>query len=554
MRKKKKALIKPAIKRYIESILLQKIKYCQLWNNTTYMVAYLLNMNSQFNTIIKMMDKNKLIENDHIVPSILNEFNKDITIKPFWNSKIQLLSDKLYLPSFDNLHKSDYIHKAFASDTWFSVENYVNLDRPYFLKTKENNNEINDIIKTNQIKLFLKSNQEKYMKKIIGTYRYYYNRCVSFFNNYDKRTKTSWYLVDPLDMSTKKVVEEINNPYNFVNMRPILKEYSPEWQLEGFPSHLIDKAFKEAFDKFNGCMSNYFKTKRPFIFKYKTKKDIYQTINIESNMISKKHNGFFTMWQINGIPLFKNIRTHDKINKYKFQDSSITYHTVLKTFVLNLTHTIKSKPTKIKNIGAIDQGIRTPFTVYSTSEVVKIGNKATDRISKVCKEIDIIQSRINSKEYYTKDFNGNRTYYTVTSNRKRNLRKAMHKKIQYLKNLKTELHNKSIRYLCDNFDVIIVPPFKTKEMVGNLHSKTARMMCTFGFYQFKTKLINKAKEYNIRIVEKGEPFTSKTCGNCGNLNYNLGSSETYNCPKCNLIIDRDINGSRCILLRNIEYC
>ena len=68
------------------------------------------------------------------------------------------------------------------------------------------------------------------------------------------------------------------------------------------------------------------------------------------------------------------------------------------------------------------------------------------------------------------------------------------------------------------------------------------------------KLINKAKEYNIKIVEKGEPFTSKTCGNCGQLNYKLGTLEKFNCSKCNLSIDRDINGARCILLRNIEYC
>ena len=108
--------------------------------------------------------------------------------------------------------------------------------------------------------------------------------------------------------------------------------------------------------------------------------------------------------------------------------------------------------------------------------------------------------------------------------------------------------------MCDNYSTIILPPFKTQEMVKTLHTTVARSMCTFAFYQFKIKLINKAKESNINIIEKGEPFTSKTCGNCGCINYNLGTAEVFNCTKCHLKMDRDIGGARNILLRNIEYC
>ena len=553
MKKKKKKLIKPAIKKYYESLFERKIKFYKIANVNTFRLAFLMNVNRQLNVIAKLMDKNNLIINDILTPSIVKEYSVDITIKPFWNNKIETLSNKLYLPSSENLHSPYYSNKTFTSNTWFETEQYINIDKPYKLQIKDINNEINDVIKTKQIKLFLNDEQQKYMRVVVGTYRYYYNRCVSYLNNYNKETKKSWYLVNPLDKNTIIELEIKEYPYNFRNMRKILKANPPNWLLKQFPSHLIDKAFKECFDRFTICLDNYSKTRRPFTFNYKSKRDIIQTINIEKQMISKKSNGLFVGWKINNNSIFKNIKTHDKLADFEIQDSSISYHTVLKSYILNLVNTIKSEPTTIKDIASIDQGIRTPFVVYSTKEVIKIGSNCTDKIKKVCKEIDIIQSRINKKSYYVKDDDGNKKSYNVTSKRKRNLKKAMHKKIQYLKNLKKELHNKSIRYLCDNFSTVILPPFKTKEMVGNLHSTTARMMCTLSFYQFKTKLKNKAKEYNINILEKTEPFTSKTCGNCGNIKYDLGSAEFYDCRKCHLKIDRDINGARNILLRNIEY-
>lgn len=554
MKKKKKGeLIKSNIKNYYETLFTQKIKFLKIANINTYRLAYLMNMNKQFTNIANLIEKHKLLYNNQLLPSIVREYSTDIAIKPFWNARIQNLSDKLYLPSFDNLYESDIRDNTFSSDSWFNIENYVNPEEPYRLKTKAIDISVNDIIKTKQIKLFLNMEQKKYMEKIIGTYRYYYNRCVSFINNYSKNTKTSWYLVNPSDINTKIIIDVNGNPYNFINMRKTLKENSPTWLLPNFPVHLIDKALKECFDRFKACLDKFRKTRKPFSFSYKSKKEIYQTINLEEQMIIPKSNGFFSRWKIQGSYVFKTIKTHDRFEDYKIQDSSITYHRILKTFVLNLTHTVQSFSTNNDDVCAIDQGIRTPFTVYSTNEVMKMGKNSHRKIMKICKEIDIIQSRINRKSYYTKDKYGIKTVYKVTSERRRNLRKALHKKIQYIKNLRTELHNKCIRYLCNTYSTIILPPFKTQEMVGNLRTETARSMYTFGFYQFKMKLKNKAKEYNINVVEKREPFTSKTCGRCGTIKHNLGTSEEYRCNKCGLHIDRDINGARCILLRNIKY-
>ena len=44
-------------------------------------------------------------------------------------------------------------------------------------------------------------------------------------------------------------------------------------------------------------------------------------------------------------------------------------------------------------------------------------------------------------------------------------------------------------------------------------------------------------------------IASKTCTNCGELHRNLGGSKTFCCPKCKVVLDRDANGARNILLK-----
>ena len=45
--------------------------------------------------------------------------------------------------------------------------------------------------------------------------------------------------------------------------------------------------------------------------------------------------------------------------------------------------------------------------------------------------------------------------------------------------------------------------------------------------------------------------TSKTCTNCGWLNHNLSNKDCFKCNKCCIEIDRDTNGARNILLKEL---
>ena len=394
------------------------------------------------------------------------------------------------------------------------------------------------------------------MKQIIGTYRYFYNRTVAFINNFDKKTNSSSFLINPKNKKTKININlKDQNIYSAISLRPFIKRNYPDWMLSNYPSHLIDEAIREASTKFNTCLSTYKKYKKKFDFKFKSKKQLIHTINLEKCMIRGNKNTIFNNWSIKNKYIFRNLKTSEQLKKYDILGSSISYHTVLKEYHMNIVYNDTTKINNNQNVCAIDPGIRKFAVIYSHNKIIEIGKNCNKKLFKVCKEIDIIKSRMDKKEFYEKDFRifGGKRILINNSKRKKSLRKVLHRKIKYLKNLKTELHNKTIKYLCDNYKKVIYPPFENQKMVGNLSSETARSMFNLSFYQFKQKLINKGIEKNVQILIKPEFYTSKTCGICGNIKYDLGNNEKYNCRKCGLIMDRDFNGARNILLRNIQY-
>ena len=77
-------------------------------------------------------------------------------------------------------------------------------------------------------------------------------------------------------------------------------------------------------------------------------------------------------------------------------------------------------------------------------------------------------------------------------------------------------------------------------------------MLTWAHYRFQQRLLKKAELYPwCQVILCDEPFTSKTCGQCGEINRGLGSSKVFVCPElnCDYRADRDASAARNILLR-----
>ena len=90
---------------------------------------------------------------------------------------------------------------------------------------------------------------------------------------------------------------------------------------------------------------------------------------------------------------------------------------------------------------------------------------------------------------------------------------------------------------------------RTKSIVkGQMLDKiTKRIAYKISLFIFRQRLKYKCDTYNILYKDINEAYTTKTCSNCSTIN-NVGLSRTYKCLKCNILLGRDINAARNIML------
>jgi len=199
--------------------------------------------------------------------------------------------------------------------------------------------------------------------------------------------------------------------------------------------------------------------------------------------------------------------------------------------------------------------VRTFLTGYSPDNLAfKLGAKASGYLRRLALKTDALVSQRNA--------------LAGTNRKRKNLKqrdalrasiRCINRDITSLRrrvgDLVAELHWKCAGWLCTNFTDIILPPFNTGEMVLKkgrcIASKTARAMLTLSFYTFRQRLIHKAEGCGVRIHVRGEEYTTKTCGNCGVINENVGGNSVFRCGACGMEGCRDGLAARNIFLKNI---
>jgi putative transposase len=192
---------------------------------------------------------------------------------------------------------------------------------------------------------------------------------------------------------------------------------------------------------------------------------------------------------------------------------------------------------------AFDPGMRTFCTKYDLDGIiVEVGKSDISRIYRLCNSYDKLQSKWSQ---------------STTKHAKRYRYKKAGARIQrHIRNLVDEFH-KTTKWVCENYSTIFLPKFETQKMVSKrqrkINSKTARNMLTWSHYRFKTRLMNKAREYpNCRVIIFSEEYTSQTCSECGFILCKIGGSKKFKCPGCQQKSDRDFNAARNILLKNMS--
>jgi len=451
---------------------------------------------------------------------------------PYWSDLCAETSSKLWLPTETVFADSDSISFATSSNSqaaksWFSttrkkapVSESLTTSLTISLQSSTSSPaESTGVVVTRTRKNRLNPTrvQKKLFKSWIGCARYVYNKTIEYLRQ--PETKASWLAIKG----------------------PILAEL-PAW-CDSVPYQIKSLAIEDACNAVKAAKKKFMITGDFQKVSYKTRKSPRQSINIPGSAISSA--GIYPRLSGSGLRYSeslpqKRIGTKSKSGSPTLADGRLLFENGRWYLCIPEKITI-SRPENQGRIVAIDPGVRTFATFYSPDECGQIGNGDFSRLVRLSLHMDDIISRLSKK----------RKVDRVTAHRRHRMRKAVKRLRAKFNDLVDELHWKTIRFLVDNFDVILLPTFEVSEMVTKvkrrIRSKTVRAMLSLAHYRFAQRLEWKAASLGKTVLRVNEAYTSKTASWTGEIVHNLGGAKKIRSG--GQVVNRDINGARGIFLR-----
>jgi IS605 OrfB family transposase len=241
----------------------------------------------------------------------------------------------------------------------------------------------------------------------------------------------------------------------------------------------------------------------------------------------KLENGLFKEGSIFGI-IFKSLKCKKDKNEFNIFDvidenvtCNLVYDSTTRKYKLYVPKALIKGKTKNKKTIAVDLGLRTYATGITENEVVEIGRQKEMKLKRY---VDMLRKEEEEK------------------NRKQII-KMLRRKIKYLS---TELQWQTINYMTKRYGTIIIGDIHAKEIVkkeGNLGKAQKDLTHALSFGKLKMRLEYKCASRGVRYYCVDEYGTSKICSKCGAYN-DVEGSKIYECQKCKMKIDRDVNSCR----------
>ncbi len=420
---------------------------------------------------------------------------------PFWDKRCKKLSPKLWLPEDNAL--GDPVECI--PNTWFNSTRrkciHKNNIKCYAEKSEDK------IIRAKRVDIYPTSEQRTMILKWLNLYRIMYNKTVEYIHLHPEEKK------------------------NMINLRPKIKAtLSPTLlnriRLSKIPVHTLDNAISDVCKAYKTCFSNLrAKNIRHFKMYKKSIKRLTHSLVIEKQSFSKNKSGFC-------LRFLGKVKACEELSKKTVEhDSRLIYDKRTNSFYFMVPYQINPTKTQKKATVSIDPGLRTFASCYCNQSTLDLGIDTRSRLVKEFKKIDKIAEQKEKPWYSKKMF-------------------KLHGKI---KNLVDDLHWKCANFLTQNASTVVIGKL-SKDIVSKdntLDKMSKRVYSAVSHFTFRRRLREKCQQRKVRFLEVDESYTTISCGKCGTLNY-IGRSKVYECEKCNVILDRDYNGARNILLKNFN--
>lgn len=379
-----------------------------------------------------------------------------------------------------------------------------------------------------KIRLYPNKEQELKLNKVLGCYRFVYNRTLA--------RKQQEYTENKKSLGLTDLSKYFHNE--------LLKDEQYSWLKEE-----NTKIMKQSIRQMLSAYDKFFKQHNGFP-KFKSKKD-KQSALFPLEAISKKNT--FESKKITLTQPLKDIRfrcsdlNHNRLRQYR---DGIRSATLSKTksgnFFLSILIELPNEEVVKFNLTdehvGIDLGVK-DFVITSDGEVFENKHFYKSQEQKIAK----LQRQLSKKQ--------------KGSNNKNKARIRLAKAFEKLTNQKENYIHSVVNELLKCYDIIFMEDLNVSGMLKN--HKLAKAIQEVGFYRFKAILVDKAFNNGKQVVFVDRFYpSSKICSVCGYKKHDLKLSDReWTCPQCGEHHDRDINaamnilleGERIIGVRSTEY-
>lgn len=188
----------------------------------------------------------------------------------------------------------------------------------------------------------------------------------------------------------------------------------------------------------------------------------------------------------------------------------------------------------------IDPGGRDPLATFDTRGASRLlGSEETGELERLWRRREVIQALLARKD----------TTGKAREKLKRQLRKTS---AQYV-DRKTDLHHRLSSRLAKEHAAIFLPKLNLRHVMRTLRPNATRRFCAFGHGLFRTRLRDKCWQHGTWLPDVDERYTTQGCSACGGLHRAIGSSKVFDCPHCPMVMDRDANAAKNILLKHTTF-
>lgn len=450
------------------------------------------------------------------------------------------LRDRLWLPSINNyteITEPNQTEKIICN-SWFMVNKYSALDQPNKTVFDSNPNNPKKVLRVKKIEFIPNPDFKQKLKHAFA---------VSFaIYNYSK------YLLD----NNYPVIESNYRRWLITNCKENIFPADVQASFSQVPHAVRADSLKDFIKAYKTqCQLVKQGKKKHFEMHYRSKKDIYEkSIKIQHRHIKQSEAG---------IKIYSKIWSNEFI-KFKEKVPEIKHDcrmTMTKDnrfyLIIPVDSDIKEKQ-RNNNIAALDPGVKIFQTVYdSDGNSYVFADQDINKLDHLSRIADRMRKGIKKDQK-----NGVRTYRQAKNKKeKKSLNRIADKLEQKIKNKIKDIHRKTAKFLCEKYDTVIIPEFRTQQMTikrneegewkRKIRKDTARKMIRWGHFQFRELLKAKGEATGTKIIIGHEEWTSKTCTNCCAINHNLKLTDrAYNCNYCGHLGHRDICAARNIMLLN----